>query len=360
MHIQNNAPIVHRPLHQKKIVKKQTQALPFWQKTIMGATVGFVAMAALAILSKTRRGYIPTTPTNSLWEKVQYPLTSAPIDVIIPSAPRDISTLEACIKGIRENGRNIGRVYVVSKERLTDSAEWVAESVYPFSKRDIIVEIFGGNQTKADQYLNSPNSRAGWIFQQFLKLYAPFVIPKISPNTLILDADTIFVNPTSFMTKEGNPIFNPARERYFPYFRHAQCLLPGFQRVHRAYSGVSNHMLMQRSILEDLFNQIHKQHNMEPWKALSRSINQNMVYESPLSEYELYFNYALSKTDQAKIHPQKWGRGFCQPDHLEGFKNEQFSFITCDSWAESSTPLTTYYEDFDNDPDADKTTVTAL
>ncbi|MDB6082063.1 MAG: hypothetical protein JWO53_1335, partial [Chlamydiia bacterium] len=129
--------------------------------------------------------------------KVKYQLPKDPIDVVIPCTSKDLGTLEVCIRGIKKYGKNIHRVIVVSDKRYTDSAEWFDEKLYPFSKFDIALNILG-EEAKAREFQDAPNSRLGWIYQQFLKLYAPFVIPKISSNVLILDADTVFVNPIAF------------------------------------------------------------------------------------------------------------------------------------------------------------------
>ncbi len=269
--------------------------------------------------------------------KVRYNLSAESIDVVVPCALKDLDTLELCIQGIRENGQNIRRIIVLSNERFTQSAEWVDEACYPFSKRDLMIEIFNGDATEADRFLSDPKNRAGWIFQQFLKLYAPFVIPEISSNVLVLDSDVIFLNPTTFMTDEGNPIFNTGSEYYKPYFNHAQRLLPELHRVHRQHSGICHYMLFQKMILEDLFEQIYQQHEIEPWKALCRCINRQMLYKSPLSEYEIYFNFTLLRTDQAVIRALKWVQqgGW---EELESYRNEQFSYMACHQWIRTEDP----------------------
>lgn len=240
-------------------------------------------------------------------EKITYALSTKPIDVIIPCAPKDKEILEHCIQGIRKYGQNIGRIIVVSKERLSTEAEWFNEALYPFSKQDLAYEIFHGNRKKAQKFLARKNSRIGWIFQQFLKLYAPFVIPNISSNVLIVDADLIFIQPTSFMNEQGEPFFNVGEETYHsPYFEHMKRVLPDLKRVHQEHSGITHHMLFQKPILEDLFDLISKRHNRVAWKALCRSIDPKKVHESSLSEYEIYFNFVQLRTDQAKLRPLRF------------------------------------------------------
>lgn len=261
-------------------------------------------------------------------EKRTYAFSSEPIDVVIPCSEKDLETLEECIEGIRANGRGIRRIIVVSSKPLTKNAEWFDEKDYPFSKAELALEIFHGDAVKAEGYLRSP-SRIGWILQQLLKLYAPFVIPGISSNVLVLDADVVFLNSVRFMNEKGEPLFHPATELHPPYFDHAARLLDGLKRVHPKYSGVAHHMLLQRPVLEDLFSLISLQHKREPWKAICNCIDPAEF--SCISEYEIYFNFALLRTDQARIEEILWTNVYSLRQKAS-YKNRRFAFIACQQW----------------------------
>lgn len=238
-------------------------------------------------------------------KKTTYNFIQEPIDVVIPCIRKDRETLELCIEGIRNNGQNIRRIIVVSPERMTENAEWFDENNYPFTKEGIACAIFQ-NPDEAKAYLLGPN-RIGWIYQQLLKLYAPLVIPGISSNVLVLDADTIFLNPVSFVDPSGHALFAYGSEYYGPYFSHAKKLIPGFKKVYPDYSGIAHHMLFQKCVIEDLFRRIETGHRISPWKALCRCISRKeAIAGSPLSEYEIYFNFICSQTDQRGIRPLQW------------------------------------------------------
>jgi len=64
-------------------------------------------------------------------------IASFAIDAVIPAHPKDLETLEYCIKGIKKNVKNIRRIIVVSKSKLTDNAEWFDEALYPFSYPEV-------------------------------------------------------------------------------------------------------------------------------------------------------------------------------------------------------------------------------
>lgn len=233
--------------------------------------------------------------------KKVYAFSQDPIDVVIPCAPKDANTLHVCIDAIRKYAQHVRRIIVISKEPLTEEAEWFAEARFPFSKEEIASEILRGDAKAVRKFLSKKPSRIGWIFQQFLKLYAPFVIPDISSNVLIVDADVVFLRPVVFLEAMGAPCLNVATEHHRPYFEQMQRLLPGLVRVYPEHSGVVHHMLFQKPVLEDLFGEIRSVHQMEPWKAIARAIDVREIHGSCLSEYELYFNFLLSRTDQALL-----------------------------------------------------------
>jgi hypothetical protein len=238
-------------------------------------------------------------------EKVEYQLFDEPIDVVIPCAKKDLRTLELCIEGVRKNVARLGEIIVISKERYTDNADWFAEELFPFSKFDLGYYICGETEDGAEKFL-AECTRVGWIYQQFLKLYAPFVIPGISSNVLIVDADVIFYQPASFLNAKNEGLYNPGREYHKPYFNQMKRLLPDLHKLSPKYSGISHHMLFQRSILEDLFSTIEDYHEMDMWKALCKTIDPREINTPCISEYEIYFNFVFSKTSQVKIRPLKW------------------------------------------------------
>ncbi len=260
-------------------------------------------------------------------QKKNFALYQEPIDVVIPCVDKDLLTLELCIEGIRNNGANIRRIIVVSPKKYTASAEWFDEKQFPFNKTDIALALFSSKK-KADSYLSSENNRTGWLFQQLIKLYAMQVIPNLSSNVLLLDADTIFLSPITFINEKRGAIFHPALdEGYLPYLKHAKHLLPGFHSPHPEYSGVSHHMLIQKSILESLFNEVESRHKKPFWQVFCSFVNKKDIYLLGASEYEIYFNYALAKTDQVSIQELKWDN-IADLYNLDKYKEQEYHYIS--------------------------------
>ena len=254
-----------------------------------------------------------------------YTFINDPIDVVIPAIEKDLETLHFCIEGIRQNCPSIRRVIVVSKEPLTDQAEWYPESLYPFTKTDVSQAIFQTDNAE----------RSGWYFQQLLKLYAPLVIPNISSNVLILDADTIFLKAVSFLNEKNGGLYNPGRENNSHYFNHASKLLPSFRRYSKRLSGISHHMLFQRPVIEHLFSLVESHHALPFWKAFCSAVNPG--HFSGASEYEIYFNFVFQQTDQVNLRLLKWGN--VSGLDWDAFNEKGFDFAACHSWMRNPSSL---------------------
>ena len=265
-----------------------------------------------------------------LGEKTMYDFSGEPIDVVIPAINKDLLTLDTCIEGIKKYGDRIRNIYVVSPESLTKKAHWIDENSFPFSKFDIAAAIFKDSQ-KAAAYLKKPGNRIGWVCQQLLKLYAPLVIPEISSNVLVLDADTIFMKPVTFLNEKSEPLFNVRNKSSKYYFVHAKKLVPNFRKIFPKLSGVTHHMLIQRPVISNLFNVIKSAHGMEMWEAFCHCISLAGFRHNAASEFEIYFNFIFSTTDQCHIRRLKW-KNSSEFDRLSQFRQEGYHFVSFHSY----------------------------
>ncbi len=269
-------------------------------------------------------------------EKINYHLTQDPIDVVIVCHEKDKVTLDHCIQGIKENCIHVGQVFIVSAKKLSNQAKWFSEKNFPFSKSEIALEIAKGDKKKSEKFLQSKGRGAGWYYQQLLKLYASFVIPNISQNVLVLDADTLFMNPTSFLNEAGGGLFCISHEKAKQnYLDHAKRLLPNYQRIFPEYYSVCHHMLIQSPILKDLFSRVERHHRIPFWRAFCRSVD--FEGEKGASEYEIYYNFALRHTDQVEVRELKW-RNSAHLDEKELFKQAGYHFVSFHSYMQGKWP----------------------
>ncbi len=262
-------------------------------------------------------------------------LTKDPIDVVIACHEKDKYTLEHCILSVKKYVKNLRKIIVLSEKKLSDHAEWFNESLFPFSKESISKEF-----ALMDPYFyENPNKikRVGWYFKQIMNFYAAFIVPEISNNILILDADVIFCKPVEFTDNEGNMLHAPGKENVSFYFEHMGRLLPGLKKVIKKYSGISHHMLFQKEILKDLFKLVESYHKIEFWRAYCRCVESKIMEGSGAADYEIYFNFALMRTNQIKLRPLKW-ENITSLYLLPHFEKD-FDFVSCHSYSRNSYEL---------------------
>lgn len=261
-----------------------------------------------------------------------FQLLDDPVDVVIVSHPKDKETIELCIDGIKENCSQVRRVIVVSSEPLTEKAEWFDERQYPFSKEDVSLKIGKDNPIQAKEFFEHDHP-VGWYYQQLLKLYAMFVIPDISSNVLVIDADTVFMNPVDFLNHSYGGLFctsdEPAKQKYID---HAKRLLPSYRRIYPHVYSVCHHMLFQRAILERLFNTVEKIHGTPFWTAFCWCVD---LEEGGASEYELYYNFSLSRTLQVALRKLKWTNSSII-ENMSQFKSEGYHFVSFHTYMRDS------------------------
>lgn len=255
-----------------------------------------------------------------------YSFHREPIDVVIPCAEKDRGSLEACIEGIRQHGVSVGRIFVISKERWSDRAEWVDEKAYPFTKKMIFESLF--DPSKSGKKGHKRAHRIGWLYQQLLKLYAHRVIPNSSSNLLVLDADTVFLNRVEFLDEGGGGLYNLGFENpHPPYFSHARRLIGAFHRKPEI-SAVCHHMVFQKPVLEHLFQKVERMHGKEFWRAFVEAIDRKEAGDSAASEYELYFNFAFQTTSQVKLRPLCWAE-VSSIEEASAYQAKGYHYVTC-------------------------------
>lgn len=220
--------------------------------------------------------------------------TATRIDVVIPTHEKDLPILEHCISSVKKKLANVGRVIVISKQRYSENAEWFDEALFPFSlasTRDYV------------------GSACGWHFQQLLKFYAPFVIPNISENVLILDSDTVFFRRIKLIDDQGRAFLNIRKDTLACRHdfdqrvnEHAKKVLPSLDCQNlapelRDVSGINHIMIFNREILRDLFAKVEAHHNNgKKFYEIFLKFSQEL---HSASEYQIYFLFALLH------HPQK-------------------------------------------------------
>jgi hypothetical protein len=254
-------------------------------------------------------------------------------DIVILVGPHDINIIHDQIIFTKKNIIGYRNIYIVTNISIFDNSIFEKSifdnSIFENNNIKIINEsIFPFNINTIAKYHGLIN-RNGWYLQQLIKLYAGSVIPNILSTYLVIDCDTFFLKPTTFIAN-NKYLFNPGTEYHKPYFEHMKKLHPLLIKSNKNYSGISHHMIFDNYYLVKLFNMIEQHHNNNKlfWEIfLEEVIEKN---HSGASEYEIYFNYMqIYHSDIIEIRKLNWQNTNQNPSqNLNHFSNSNIDYVS--------------------------------
>lgn len=216
-------------------------------------------------------------------------------DIVIPVGPNDINIINDQITYTKKNIIGYRNIYLISydKNLYIDGCITITEDIFPFNMETI--EKFYGK-------LN----RNGWYLQQLLKLYAGKVIPDILDTYLVIDCDTFFLKPTTFI-EDGKCLYCYGCEYHKEYFFHMKNLHESLEKIDKNKSGICHHMIFETKYINQLFTLVEEKHNDLFYNIFLKSVEKKYILHAGASEYEIYFNYMLKyHNDKIKIRNLKW------------------------------------------------------
>jgi hypothetical protein len=209
-------------------------------------------------------------------------------DIVIPVGPNDAALVASQVEATKRNVIGYRNIYLITHDPAisVDGCVTVYESLFPFSI-DTVASAHGRRK------------RNGWYLQQLIKLYAGLVIPGILDRYLVIDCDTFFMKPTTFIAN-GKALYAFQTEHHRPYFVHMAEMLPLLTRVDPSKSGICHHMLFETKYVKELMELIESGSSARgrPFhRIFLETVEEKEREFSGASEYELYFNY------MCKVHP---------------------------------------------------------
>lgn len=215
-------------------------------------------------------------------------------DIVIPVGPNDNPIIEKQIEYTKKNVIGYRHIYLICYDPSIkiDGCITICEDIFPFSLQT--VSRFHGE-----------SSRNGWYLQQLLKLYAMRVIPDILERCLIIDSDTFFLKPTTFINDDNHCLYASGTEYHTPYFEHIIRLDIGLQKIYENHSGICHHMIFERVYINELIEKIEQRHSDQFYNIFLKLVID--VLGAGASEYEIYFNYMFQNhSDKVKIRDLVW------------------------------------------------------
>jgi hypothetical protein len=220
-------------------------------------------------------------------------------DIVICVGPNDYEIVKESIVYTIKNIKGFRHIYLITPEPEkiilnNDFIKIINENIFPFDKESLYS-------------IRGKSERHGWYLQQLLKLYAGTVITGILDNYLVIDSDTFFLKPITFIT-DNKFLLSLGYEYHIPYFIHMKTLHPSLKKVIK-YSGIAHHMIFNKNIVLELFKLIENNHNNKGqfWELFIKCTEPNEYAKSGASEYEIYFNYLLlNHVDKIMLRRLNW------------------------------------------------------
>lgn len=250
------------------------------------------------------------------------------IDLVIPFHSKDANTLEPCLCSCLKHIQGIKRVFIIGKNppKVNVLRDKLGTQNVFFIKED---ELFSSpiNMHYVYNRLRKRNFhiawRAGWLFQQFIKLGAANAIVDITPQYLVVDSDVVFLkkirlseNDKYFFTKE--PFTYPENH---PYYKTYESLLRTSPKRNQ-FTFIANYMLFDCSIVSEMLS-IFEANWSRPWQdAIIDAIDSTQL--SAFSEYETYGIYTQTNhSEKMLLRELRCIQNFKTiPENFEQFSNE--------------------------------------
>lgn len=218
---------------------------------------------------------------------------SLPIELLVVCGPKDISILPFCIGSVLQFSSNpVSKIMVVARakdialieKQIKDTkasgkieiAIISEDYLIPFSVRSSLREKF--------------EKRYGWILQQLIKV--KYASESQSMAILVIDADTVLLQPLRGIDTEGRQHLSYAPEKHASYIEFLKYIKVPTKRPY--FSTVTHHMIIQPTIMRELLVEI----GTESLNKLAEKILEfsGDTDESPVSiDYEMYGQFLRLK-----------------------------------------------------------------
>lgn len=265
-------------------------------------------------------------------------LQRKPIDVVTACRLADLAVLRIALDALRRFVP-CRRIYVfTARQNFRRFRDVIGSNAELIDEDDAIPDL----TLTALKKLTLPGfpKGAGWYFQQLLKLSFGNV-HREEEYYLIWDADTIPLRPLKFFEEDGRMIFTMADEEHAPYFETYRKLLA--EEPVRDFSFIAQHMIVQKSILREMFGRIES--NFPGDESWAWKIMQNLPGSSTnlFSEYETLGHFVkIHYPERAAYLRRQWLRdgsrqvcGLPTPVDLQRLAT-QYDFVAFES---SQRPL---------------------
>jgi hypothetical protein len=253
----------------------------------------------------------------------------APVDVVIPAHEKDFPVLRLAVRAVVRHLSPIRNVWVVSAARFSHvggNVRWLPEP-----EDGSVPDLEEVRERWAASHPETAD-RAGWVYQQLLKLGARDYVPDLSPSYLVVDADVIFLRATGFDTEQlGRFPYSVAFEHH-PAYRAAYERLLGSPPT-APFSLTAHHMLYDRELIGELQAEIAERHGARWHSAYLDAVDK--AEPSSISEMDIYGWWVLDRhPEHARRRQLVWRDVRVVPGPVgRAMWSVDYDFVAAHAWA---------------------------
>ncbi|WP_376967529.1 DUF6492 family protein (plasmid) [Azospirillum sp. A26] len=182
-------------------------------------------------------------------------------------------------------------------------------------------------------------SRAGWYYQQIVKISSLLHLPSAPDDVLLIwDADTIPLVDLNFI-QDGNLVYFKGSENHLPYFQTIRALTGLEKRVD--FSFIAQCFPIFREWLDEFVAFIENRHGKRWYDAILSATDLSEV--SGFSEYETLGTFlANTRSERLYVNHAAWervGSRICPVEQVHtDAKGTGYAFVSYESWATGRHP----------------------
>lgn len=212
-------------------------------------------------------------------------------DIIVPMTMDNLPVFRMNVKWIQKN-LSCKRLIVIGAEKLRSYCD---ELKVDFIDEDCMysgmcLEKIQGCIEKRLGY----KKRAGWYFQQFIKLAYAYVCE--DEYYIVWDADTVPLNRIQHIVA-GHPVFTKKEEMEPAYFETLDTLFDGKVKRCGDFSFICENMVMNVSVMKKMLQEIMDHPGLQGdtfWERILNAVSDENLPGSGFSEFETYGNYVMT------------------------------------------------------------------
>lgn len=214
------------------------------------------------------------------------------LEVVICLHESHLKNFKLVVSQLYKNLKDI-KIVVISNIKLKEKIKNIDSRIEVLGEDTLVKDLSLSRIKNILKEKIGNGSRAGWYFQQFLKMSYSLVTK--SNYYLIWDSDLILLKELDFFTKDNKMIIYKKTEYHIPYFETLEKILGLGKKFD--FSFIAEHFLIKTKIMKEMIEKIEVNKNIEGKYFFEKILNSISIKDLPysgFSEFETYGTYALS------------------------------------------------------------------